>query len=442
MVYWCVWEFFIGCLKKGEYSVKLLIKNGHLIDPSQDIDASLDILIEDQKIKITAPHITEEADQVIDASNKIVTPGFIDMHTHLREPGGEISETLETGLKAAIAGGFTTVCPMPNTIPACDTPSKVEYLYQRSRNIELANVLPVGAITQDRAGHQLSSLGELKKAGCHAVSDDGCSVANEFVLEKAMVEAQKLDLLVIEHCEDLKLMNHGVVHQGYWSLRLGLPGISSLSESKIVERNIQIAARTSARLHIAHISTKESVEHVRMGKKNGVRVTAEVTPHHFTLTDEMIKNFDTHTKMNPPLRSQSDVEAMKEGLHDGTIDVIATDHAPHALIYKQRSMQRAAFGIIGLETALPLSMRLIQAGVLNWRTLIKKLSYHPACILNYNRGTLKVGSFADITIVDPHKKWIYTKEIIQSKSVNSPFIDHEFTGKVTHTIISGKVFTI
>ena len=413
-----------------------------MIDPSQDLDAVLDILIKDEKIFKLAKNIQEEADSIIDASGLIVSPGFIDMHTHLREPGGEISETLETGLKTALVGGFTTVSPMPNTIPACDHPSKVQYLYHRARQLNLANILPVAAITQDRASESLSPLKELKEAGCLAISDDGCAVSNDVLLKAAMQQAQALDLLFIEHCEDKALAQHGVVYQGYWSTRLGLKGISSLSESKIVERDLKIAAQIGVRLHIAHISTQESVEHVRQAKAEGIKVTSEVTPHHFSLTDEAIRDFDTSTKVNPPLRSIDDLNALKEGLKDGTIDAIATDHAPHAELYKQRSFNQAAFGMIGLETALPLSMKLIEEGVLNWSDLIKKLSLNPARILKYDRGTLKTNSVADLTIIDPNKTWSYSKENICSKSSNSPFIDQTFQGKITHTIVSGKIFQL
>jgi dihydroorotase len=419
----------------------VLIKNGRLIDPSQQLDDTLDVLIENGRILTIAKDIKASADKTINALGQLVVPGFVDMHTHLREPGGEISEDLESGLSAAIAGGFTTVCAMPNTIPACDTPKHVTYLLNRAHELKLANVLPIAAITKARASDEVSPLKALKSAGCCAISDDGCAVSNVKVLQEAMVEAAKLDLLVIEHCEDLKLAQKGVMHKGYWSTYLGLKGISSESESIIVDRDIQMAAQTGVRLHIAHVSTAESVSLIRQAKHKGMAVTCEVTPHHFSLTDEAVKTFDTSTKVNPPLRSKKDVLAIKEGLSDGTIDVIATDHAPHALIYKQRTFNQAAFGMIGLETALPLSMRLIDEGVLNWSSLIDKLTYQPARILKYDRGTLKPGSLADVTIIDSKKKWVYLKDKIQSKSSNSPFINQTFMGKVAHTIVSGRVFS-
>jgi dihydroorotase len=420
--------------------VTVLIKNGRVIDPSQQIDDTLDVLVQDKKILKIAKNITAHADTIIDAANHIVTPGFVDLHTHLREPGGEISEDLASGLKTALLGGFTTVCSMPNTIPACDSPERVKYLLDRAQTLQLANLLPIAAITKERASDEVSPLKAIKKAGCRAISDDGCAVSNRTILKEAMIQANELDLLFIEHCEDRKLVQKGVMHKGYWSTYLGLKGISSESESTIVDRDIRMAAQTGVRLHIAHVSTAESVAIIRAAKAKGVSVTCEVTPHHFSLTDEAVKTFDTSTKVNPPLRSAADVEAIKIGLKDGTIDVIATDHAPHAFIYKQRSFNRAAFGMIGLETALPLSMRLIDEGILNWTSLIEKISSHPAHILKYDRGTLKAGCVADITIVDPKKTWVYSKDIIQSKSSNSPFIGQTFTGKVTQTIVGGKVF--
>jgi dihydroorotase len=420
----------------------LLIKHGRIIDPSQSIDDTLDLLVNDKTILAIDKNITTAADKTIDASNQLVVPGLIDMHTHLREPGGEISETLTSGLTAALAGGFTTVCAMPNTIPACDTQEGVKYLLNRSQQLSLANVLPIASITKARASDEVSPLGALKNAGCCAISDDGCAVSDVAVLAKAMACAAKLNLLLIEHCEDLKLVQKGVMHKGYWSTRLGLKGISAESESSIVARDIQMAEQTGVRLHIAHVSTAESLSIICQAKAKGINVTCEVTPHHFSLTDEAVKTFNTSTKVNPPLRSAKDVAAIKKGLNDGTIDIIVTDHAPHALIYKQRTFNQAAFGMIGLETALPLSMRLIDEGVLNWMSLIDKLSYRPAQILNYPRGTLKQNAVADITIIDPLKTWVYLKDTIRSKSCNSPFINQTFTGKAVYTIVAGKVFSV
>ena len=420
----------------------VLIKKGRIIDPSQQLDQRLDILVQDEKIVQISKNISVDADTVIDARDYLVTPGFVDMHTHLREPGGEISEDLESGLKVALSGGFTTVCSMPNTIPACDDVNRFNYLLNRAEKLKLANLIPIAAITKDRASHAVSPLGALKKAGCRAISDDGCAVGNPTILKQAMEQAKALDLLFIEHCEDRKLARTGVMHQGYWSVYLGLKGISSESESVIVKRDIELAATIGVRLHIAHVSTAESVALIRHAKAKGIWVTAEVTPHHFSLTDAAVKTFDTSTKVNPPLRSAADVDAIKVGLKDGTIDVIATDHAPHALIYKQRSFDQAAFGMIGLETALPLSIKLIEQGVLTWTTLIQKLSCYPSHILKYNRGTLKPNSIADITIIDPEKIWVYSKDMILSKSCNSPFIGKTFKGKVTHTIVGGSVFQL
>ncbi|MFH1797978.1 MAG: dihydroorotase [Candidatus Omnitrophota bacterium] len=420
--------------------MSILIKNGRIIDPAQGIDQISDILIEEGKVSCIGPAIKTKAKETIDAKGKIVAPGFIDMHTHLREPGGETAETIYSGTRAAVRGGFTTVCAMPNTAPACDSYAGVKFLLNKAEEINLANVLPIAAITKNRHGKEISEMAEIKKAWCLAVSDDGSSVEDALLLRRAMEYASMLGLLVISHCEDSSLSNEGVMHEGYFSTVLGLKPIPALAESSIVARDIRLAELTGARLHIAHVSTAESVEIIRLAKKRGVKVTAEATPHHFSLTDEALKGYDTNVKVNPPLRGEEDVKAIKLGLSDGTIDAIATDHAPHLENEKQKEFDYAPFGMIGLETALSLCItKLIDEKILDWTELIKKLSSAPAEILEYNRGTLKQGAVADVVVIDPDKEWNYDKESRESKSSNSPFIGKRLKGAVTDVIIEGRI---
>ena len=423
--------------------MKILIKNGRIIDPSQNLNTFSDILIADGKVIEIKKNISKAANQKIDARGKIIVPGLVDMHTHLREPGEENKETIASGALAAVNGGFTTVCAMPNTNPPCDNQAQVRFILSQAKQAKLANVLPIGTITQHRAGKRISEMAELKSAGCLAVSDDGDSTANSNLLRRAMEYAAMLDLLVICHCEDKSLVDNGVMHQGYWSTVLGLRPIPAESESIIVSRDIQLAELTGARLHIAHVSCAKSVNIIRQAKRRGVKVTAEVTPHHFTLTDKELKTYDTNLKVNPPLRTAQDVKAIKQALKDGAIDVIATDHAPHLQVEKEKEFDYAPFGMIGLETALSIAVtELVDKKVLNWPELIRKLSYNPANILKYDRGTLKPGSIADLAIIDPSKKWIYKGELIKSKSKNSPFINREMKAKVEQVIINGKLCNI
>lgn len=420
--------------------MKILIKNGRIIDPSQGIDKKGDILVENTKILKSGGSIKDKADITIDASGKIVAPGFVDMHVHLREPGGEFSETIESGSRAAVSGGFTTVCAMPNTEPVCDTQAQIKFILEKSEQAGMANVLPVGAITKGREGKELTEMLEFKDYGCLAVSDDGCSVADAGIMRKAMEYASMAGLLVMSHCEDGALSAGGVMHEGYFSTVLGMKPIPAAAESTIVDRDIQLAEVTGARLHISHVSASASISIIKCAKKRGVKVTAEAAPHHFTLTDEALKTYDTKLKVNPPLRSQKDVDAVKEGLKDGTIDAIATDHAPHMESEKEKEFDYAPFGMIGLETALPVAVtQLVDSGILDWPGLIKKLSTNPCEILGYDRGTLKEGAEADIVVIDPDKKWTYNKEDIISKSKNSPFLGREMKAVVTEVLVSGRV---
>ena len=420
--------------------MSILIKNGRIIDPAGKIDTNADILIEKGVIARVAAGINEKASKTIDAGGKIVAPGLIDMHTHLREPGKEEAETIASALACAIAGGFTTVCAMPNTDPPCQTRGDAQFLINRAGELGLARLLPVGAITKDRQGKELAEMAELKQAGCPAVTDDGDSVRDAELMRRAMEYASMLDLLVISHCEDKSLAAGGVMHEGYWSTALGLAPIPAESETTIVERDIRLAELAGARLHIAHVSCAESVDIIRQAKKRGARVTAEVTPHHFSLIDEEVRTFDTSLKVNPPLRGREDVEALKRGLADGTIDAIATDHAPHQENEKEREFDYAPFGMIGLETALPLAiMNLVDTGVLDWNLLIAALSYNPARILKCAGGSLAEGAVADIVVIDPEASWTYTKDKIKSKSKNSPFIGKKMKGGVTCVIVGGKI---
>ncbi|KJJ84513.1 dihydroorotase, multifunctional complex type [Candidatus Omnitrophus magneticus] len=418
--------------------MKILIKNGRIIDPSQSLDKKEDILVVDGKIeKIGKISVSDGV--IFDAKERIVAPGFIDMHTHLREPGFEDKETIETGTKAAIKGGFTTVCAMPNTEPACDSQAQVRFILDKAKASARAAVLPIGAITKGRKGEYLSEMRDLKDAGCVAISDDGSSVENAMLMRKAMEYASMVGLVVISHCEVQELAKHGVMNEGYWSMVLGLNPIPKEAESLMVERDIELAELTGAKLHIAHVSVKRSVEAIRRGKKRGVNVTAEVTPHHLTLTDEELKNYDTNFKVNPPLRTKEDIEALKDGLKDGTIDVIATDHAPHLESEKEKEFDFAPFGMIGLETAFSLCVKeLIEKKYLTWSELIEKFTIAPSRILGYDRGSLKPGKIADIVVIDPSRDWVYEKQGICSKSFNSPFIGWQLPSVITDVFVGGR----
>lgn len=420
--------------------MRILIKNGRIIDPSQDMDKKGDILVEKGKIAKVGGTITAAGATVIDAKGKIVAPGLVDMHAHLREPGGEDRETVETGLGAAVKGGFTTVCAMPNTDPPCDSQAQVKFLIERARQAKKANLLPVGTITKRREGEQMTEMAELKEAGCLSVSDDGSSVDDAVLMRRSLEYASMVGLLVISHCEDKSLSEGGVMHEGYWSTALGLAPIPAEAESVMMERDVRLAELAGARLHIAHVSTAASVEVIRQAKKRGAKITAEVTPHHLALKDEDLRTYDTNMKVNPPLRSEEDVKALKKGLKDGTIDVIATDHAPHLENEKEKEFDYAPFGMIGLETGLSVSvMSLLDEGHLAWPELIRKMSTNPCEILGCEGGTLREGAAADITIIDPDKEWVYEKDKIISRSTNSPFIGRNMKAAVTDVLVGGQV---
>ncbi len=410
---------------------KLLFKNGTVVDPERKDPQQGDVLVEDGKITSIGNIDADGFDGlVVDVTDKIVCPGLIDMHVHLREPGREDEETVETGAAAAMAGGFTSVCPMPNTDPCADSSEVIHYLKNRAKDL-LVDVYPIAAVTKGRAGEQLTEMGDLVKTGAVAFSDDGDPVATAEVMRRAMEYSLMFDVPIIEHCEDKSLAKKGVMNESAVSTRLGLPGIPGLSEDIIVSRDILIAEFTGAKLHIAHISTARSVALVREAKKRGVRVTCEVMPHHFVLNDETISAYAPDYKMNPPLRTQADVEAMLEGLKDGTIDVIATDHAPHSVEEKEVEFLYAPFGIVGLETALGLVLKyLVEPGVLTLSQAIAKMTREPANILNLDRGTLKKAATASLTIFDSRATWEVDKARLKSKSKNTPFHGWEMQGSV------------
>lgn len=420
--------------------MKILIKGGHVIDPANNIDGEFDILISDGLIENIAKDIHEKSATLIDAKNRIVAPGFVDMHTHLREPGREDKETIASGTRAAVRGGFTTIACMPNTDPAIDSPEVVRRVKDIVAKDALCNVKIVGAITLARGGKRLVDIKQMKDSGAIAVSDDGSSVSDRDLMGEALKSAKANNMLVIGHCEDAKLSARGVINKGFISTKMGLRGISAESEYSIVARDIELAESCGARIHIAHVSCKESVEIIRKAKKRGVKVTAETAPHYFTLTEECCVTYDTQMKMNPPLRSREDLEAIKKALADGTIDVIATDHAPHTDSEKDVEFDQAPFGIIGLETALSLAVtELIEAKIIGWCDVISKLSYEPASILGLGAGTLRKGASADVVMIDPAKEYTYKKDAIESKSKNSPFINWKLKGKVTDVLVGGIV---
>ena len=416
----------------------LLIKNGHVIDPANKVDKNLDVLVIDGKIAKLGKTGSLPADgaQVIDATGKLVVPGLIDMHVHLREPGFEYKETIATGAAAAKAGGFTSVCCMPNTNPINDNRSVTEFILSQARSAA-ARVYPIGAITKGSKGEELSEMAELSAAGCPAVSDDGRPVLSAGMMRRAMEYSKIFDLLVISHCEDTSLSAKGVMNEGIVSTELGLRGIPRAAEEVMTGRDIALAEVTGCRLHIAHVSTAGSVRMVRDAKSRGVKVTAETCPHYFSLTEEAVRGYDTMAKMNPPLRTADDVAAIKLGLTDGTIDVIATDHAPHAMDEKSGEFDYAPFGIVGLETALGLTFRLVGEGVLSLSDAVRKLTMNPASILKLNKGTLSVGADADITIIDLNIDWTVDASQFKSKSKNTPFNGWKLKGRAVQTIVGG-----
>jgi dihydroorotase len=420
--------------------MNLLIKGGRLIDPSQGIDATMDILIADGVVLelglgLAAPDGTE----TIDATGLIVTPGLIDMHVHLRDPGLEYKEDIATGSRSAAAGGFTSVACMPNTSPVNDNKAVTSYIINKARNEALINVFPIGAITKGSKSESLAEMGELKEAGCVAVSDDGKPVMSTELMRRALEYAKGVGITVISHSEDLSLVGEGVMNEGFVATELGLKGIPWAAEDVAVAREVYLAEFAGAPVHIAHISTAGSARIIRNAKARGVKVTCETAPHYFTLTDEAVLGYNTNAKMNPPLRTAEHVAAMKDALVDGTIDAIATDHAPHHQDEKDVEFNIAMNGIVGLETSLPLSLKLVEDGVIDLNALVSLMSCNPAKILGIERGTLKPGAVADVTIIDQAKEWQVIAEKLESKSKNSPFLGWQMKGAAAYTIVKGQV---
>jgi dihydroorotase len=431
-------------------AISLLIHGGHIIDPSQGIDQIGDLLIAEGKIvQIGGTLIPGEANN-FDASGLVVCPGFIDLHCHLREPGFEDKETIATGTKAAAIGGFATVCCMANTEPPLDTPAAVDWVKQKASKDGLVAVLSIGCVTKGRKGEELTDMAKLAEAGVVAFSDDGNPVASSRIMHSAMEHSRDLGLPIIEHCEDKTLSDNGIINEGQMSAKLGIKGIPAAAEEAMVARDLALAKQTRARLHIAHASTKGSGELIRRAKEEGISVTAEVTPHHLTLTEEKIMGkssnepFDTNAKVNPPLRTEEDVEALIEGLKDGAIDAIATDHAPHTLADKNCGLELAAFGISGFETAFGCLMVLVHQGEISLAQLISKLTCEPAKVIGRNGelGTLKAGTPANITVLDPDREWIVDSRNFASKGKNTPYDGYKFKGKVMATIVDGKIVHI
>ena len=423
--------------------MKLLIKGGRIIDPSQQIDKVADLLIEGDRIDSIIPANSSQSPssemRIFDAGGLVVVPGFIDLHVHLREPGEEYKETIASGAAAAVAGGFTSICAMPNTKPVNDHASVTRYIIDKAREAGFARVYPVGAITRESKGEELAEMAEMKAAGAVAVSDDGRPVMDSQVVRHALEYARDHDLVMVDHCQDVQLSAGGVINEGRYSTLLGLKGMSGAAEESHVNRDIMLAKLTGARVHIAHISTSNSVKLVAAARENGVAVTCEVTPHHLALTDAAVVGFDTNTKMNPPLRSEEDRRYLIERVADGTIDAIATDHAPHHSDEKMLEYDRAPFGVVGLETALGVTLTvLFHTGLVSLPRIIEMLTIGPARAFAIPGGTLAVGAPADVTVFDPNREWVVDPQRFRSKSRNTPFAGWRLRGAVAATFVGGR----
>ncbi|MEP6776814.1 MAG: dihydroorotase [Chthoniobacterales bacterium] len=415
-----------------------LIRNGRIIDPANHRDEVADLRIREGKIsKADRPETRDE--EVIDATGLVVAPGLIDLHVHLREPGFAWKETIESGARAAAAGGFTTIVCMPNTAPAADNPSTIAWIKDRAAQVACVNVLPAGAITKNLSGEELAPIGSLAQAGVVAITDDGHCVQNHELMRRAVEYARMVGLPVFDHCQDYNLVGNGVVHEGYWSTLLGLPGWPSAGEEAIVMRNILLAELCDHHIHCQHISAAGSVRLLREARARGVKISGEVCPHHIALTDEAIQNFDTNSKMNPPLRSQRDIDALHEGIADGTMEILASDHAPHAKFEKEVEFDAAPFGIVGLETELGLFIDLLvhKNKTIELPRLIEMFTVNPARLLGVKSGTLSDGATADVTLIDPTMEWIVEADAFQAASRNTPFNGWKLKGRAVRTIVAG-----
>ncbi len=419
----------------------ILIKGGRVLNPGR-WDGVADVLIEDGRIVAVEPGLHKKiraAARIIDAGGLVVCPGLVDAHVHFREPGFEYKETIATGGAAAVAGGFTSVCCMPNTRPVNDSRAVTEFMLAQAAAARKARVFPIGAITKGSRGEELAEIGELCDAGCVAVSDDGVPVMDSLVMRRAMEYASAFHLPVIDHCEDCRLSIGGAMHEGAVSTELGLPGIPRAAEEVMVARNLVLAELTGARLHLPHVSTAGAVRMIREARARGLPVTAEAAPHHFSLTDDAVRSYNTQAKMNPPLRAEADVRAVREGLRDDTIDMVATDHAPHASQEKQLEFDAAPFGVVGLETALPLTLALVEEGVLTLEQALAKLTTAPARAFRLPHGTLEPGVDADVTVFDPNATWVVDPARLHSRSRNTPFAGWTMKGRVVATLVGGEV---
>lgn len=422
--------------------MKTLIKGGHIVDPKSGRNGIVDIVIENGIIIEIGTDLEITSGDVVNASGKYIIPGLVDAHCHLRDPGFEYKEDIETGTQSAAMGGFTSIACMPNTNPSIDNESIVKYIINKAKQEGVVNVYPIGAISKGQAGEELAEIGELKFAGAVAISDDGKPVKKASLMKKALQYSSMFDITVISHCEDLDLAEEGVMNEGYQSTIMGLKGIASAAEEVMVARDLILAEYTKVPIHIAHVSTELSVDLIRNAKKRGVKVTCETCPHYFSLTEEACVDFNTNAKVNPPLRTSKDVEAIKEGLRDGTIDIIATDHAPHHVDEKNVEFSVAANGMVGFETALPLAItHLLKPNILTLPQIVEKMSINPSEILGLNKGSIDVGKTADITIIDIDEEYIVDVEKFKSKSKNSPFDGHKLIGAVYDTIVNG-VFVV
>ncbi len=420
----------------------LCLRGGRVIDPRRGFDAEADVLLKDGAVGRIGPGIAAGVDagvRVVDVRGKWVVPGLVDLHTHLREPGQEYKEDIATGTRAAAAGGFTSVCAMPNTTPPNDTRAVTELIVRRAREAGTVRVYPIGAITKGLGGEALAEMGELKEAGCVAVSDDGRPVMNAELMRRAMEYARTFGLPIVQHCEDLTLSAGGAMNEGPVATRAGIRAQPASAESAMVARDLELCALTGARYHVAHVSSADSVRLIREAKRRGLPVSCEVTPHHLTLTDEACAHYDTHAKCNPPLRGAADVEALRAALADGTIDAVATDHAPHSPVEKEVEFEQAAFGIIGLETAVPLLLELVRAGTLTPSTFVERLSAAPAALFGLPGGSLAAGAPADVTVIDPEAAWTCEPAALRSRSRNTPFAGRGLRGKAVLTVVGGAI---
>ena len=417
----------------------VLLKNGKLIDYATMTDDYFDILIEDNKIKEISKNINKKADKVIDCTDLFIIPGMIDMHCHLREPGFEQKETIETGMKSAVKGGFTTICPMPNTNPTCDSAFILQKIQNEAKRVGVCNVLPYASVTKGELGEELTDFEELKKAGAIAFSDDGMPVTRAKIMRDALIEANRLGTFVASHCEE-KELGKGAINAGKIADKLNVKGVMPEAETLMAAREVELAEINNVHAHVCHISAKETARLIRDAKKRGVKVTCETCPHYYSFTEEEVLNSGTNAKMNPPLRKKDDMQEIIKAIQDGTIDCIITDHAPHTKEEKEVELEKAPNGIIGFETALAATVtNLVGKGYISYLDMVRLTSYNPAKILNLDKGSLQEGKIADITIFNPNEEYIYQKEDIVSKSKNTPFIGKKLKGKVKYTIVNGNI---